>query len=315
MRHTQFFGFLHLQHREFSAVNVSVGSFRKKIRTYLENADLLSRSLAAHGHDFHLLTNNPGLIERFSPDIAARLSLSEIEFTTPVPSGVRFFSSHYKLDALRFIGSQNDGYFALIDLDMLCINPAPEALTDAEKEGQALYYDITDQVVPSAGEEPLRAQLEEILERDVRLQWSGGEFLAGPPQFFAELSGAVELIYQKYLDVSVGRYRVGNEPYQNAALEILREKGWEIKDAGKLDIVARYWNMPVNHDQPPFRVFRDTFLLHLPVDKHVLSLMHTLSPSRPKSFLALYSATKWLWLPLELLNRLKGKLGSIRIRR
>lgn len=311
----RFVGFLHLQHREFSAVNASVSSFRQKIRTYLKNADLLSRSLEAHGHEFHLLTNNLSIIQRFSPKIFDRLSIEEMSFSTPVPTGVRFFSSHYKLDALRYLARQDDPYVALIDLDMLCINPAPEALAEAEKRGQALYYDITDQVVPSAGEEHLRAQLEEILDRKVELQWSGGEFLAGPPKFFGDLAAAVESIYEKYLQVSVGRYRVGNEPYQNAALEILRANGWDIRDAGPMNIVGRYWNMPVKHDQPPFRAFRDKFLVHLPVDKHVLSLMHALSPSRPASFLALYTVTKWLWLPLELLSRIQGKLGGIRIRK
>ncbi|MFZ9101384.1 MAG: hypothetical protein ACO20C_01595 [Pontimonas sp.] len=312
---TEFYGFLHLQPREYSAVNVSVGSFRQKIRTYLKNADLLSRSLAAHGHQFHLLTNKAELIERFSPEIARSLSISEIEFTTNVPSGVRFFSSHYKLDALKYLGNSTAHYVALIDLDMVCFNEAPLALRQAEESGQALYYDITEQVVPSAGEEPLRRQLEEILGRPVTLAWSGGEFLAGPPKFFEALTEAVESIFERYLDVSVGRYRVGNEPYQNAAIEILREKGWDIRDAGEMRIVGRYWNMPVKHRQPPFSAFYDVFLLHLPVDKHVLSLIHALNPSQASSFLSLYRSLKWLWLPLEVFQRLRGKVGAISIRR
>ena len=312
---TEFYGFLHLQSREYSAVNVSVGSFRQKIRTSLKNADLLSRSLAAHGHQFHLLTNKAELIERFSPEIARSLSISEIEFTTNVPSGMRFFSNHYKLDALRYLGNSKAHYVALIDLDLVCFNEAPLALRQAEESGQALYYDITEQVVPSAGEEPLRRQLEEILGRPVTLAWSGGEFLAGPPKFFEALTEAVESIFERYLDVSVGRYRVGNEPYQNAAIEILREKGWDIRDAGAMGIVVRYWNMSVKHAQPPFSAFDDIFLLHLPVDKHVLSLIHALHPSQASSFLSLYRSLKWLWLPLEVFQRLRGKVGAISIRR
>jgi hypothetical protein len=312
---TQFYGFLHLEPREYSAVNVSVGSFRQKIRTYLKNADLLSRSLRSHSHEFHLLTNKAQLIERFAPTIAKSLSVVEMEFSTPVPQGVRFFSSHYKLDALRFLAQTGAHYVALIDLDMLCVNETPQALLDAQSSGQALYYDITQQVVPSAGEEPLRHQLEEILGRPVSLAWSGGEFLAGPPTFFAALTSAIEEIYDRYLEVSIGRYRVGNEPYQNAALEILRAQGWDIHDAGAMGIVGRYWNMPVKHVQPHFSAFHDTFLLHLPVDKHVLSLIRAVNPSRPSSFLALYRTLKWLWLPLELFQRLRGTVGAISIRR
>jgi hypothetical protein len=311
----QFFGFLHLQDGENSAVNLKARSFRHRVVTYVKNADLLSQSLRAHGHEFTLLTNRADLIRQFAPAISDSLAITTIDFTTRVPSGVRFYSGHFKLDAFRYLSQLPYGYVAHIDLDMVCFNDAPLALREAEESGQALYYDITNQVVPSAGEEPLRRQLEEILGRPVTLDWSGGEFLAGPPKFFAALTEAVESIFERYLDVSVGRYRVGNEPYQNAAIEILREKGWDIRDAGEMRIVGRYWNMPVKHAQPAFSAFDDIFLLHLPVDKHVLSLIHALHPSQASSFLSLYRSLKWLWLPLEVFQRLRGKVGAISIRR
>lgn len=304
----QFYGFLHLSETESSTVNVSVRSFKHKIDTYLRNASVLSRSLKSHGHRLQILTNQRELIFDISAEIASELDIVEIAFSTAVPSGVRFYSGHYKVDVFRYLGEQAKHYCALIDLDMLCINKAPEALRKAEQENSALYYDITSQVVASSGEAPLRNQLEEILERDVTLRWSGGEFLAGPPHFFADLAKAVDVIFDRYLEVSVGRYRVGNEPYQNAALEILRSTGWEIADAGPQGIVGRYWNMPVKHKQPPFRAFHQTFLLHLPVDKHVLSLMHSLPIRNSRSYLAAYRFLKLLWLPLEVFQRLKGAL-------
>lgn len=306
----EFYGFLHLEEQESSTVNVSVRSFRHKVLTYLQNAALLGRSLRDHGHEFHLLTNQRGLIDQLAPSIARELRLIEIEFAARVPSGVRFFSGHYKVDVFRYLGNLPKGYRALIDLDMLCVNFAPESLADAENNNTALYYDITEQVVASSGEAHLRDQLEEILGREVSLRWSGGEFLAGPPEFFAELTSAVDSIFDRYLEVSVGRYRVGNEPYQNAAIELLREKGWDVRDAGELGIVRRFWNMPVKHRQPPFRDFQNAFLLHLPVDKHILSLIYRFPPGSPEGYLATYRMARWFWLPVEIFQRFRGYISK-----
>lgn len=298
-----FYGFLHLADRESSTVNVQVASFERQVRTYALNAIGLSRSLRAHGFAFTLLTNNEALIRQTTPEAIGQLDTQPMEFSAKVPTGVRFYSGHYKLDVFRHLGTLSDDYLALIDLDMLCVNPAPPALLDAVSQKTALYYDITDQVVPSAGEKPLLDQLEAILQRPTTLQWSGGELLAGPPEFFRDLAVAAESIFERYLEVSVGAARVGNEPYQNAALHILQDNGVAMADAGSLGIVGRYWNMPVKHRQPPFRNFEKLFLLHLPVDKHVLALIARSTPHKASSYLALYRWLKWLWLPLELYHR------------
>jgi hypothetical protein len=305
-----FYGFLHLQSGEFSAVNASVRSLEHKTRTYVNNAILLSRSLRANGFQFELLVNDAPLIQRIVPNVEQHLTLRQIDFVTPVPSGVRFYSGHFKIDAFRYLSTLNkDSYAALIDLDMVCVNPAPPELFAAAANKTPLIYDITDQVVPSAGEAMLKDQLEEILDRSVDLWWSGGEFVAGSPEFFADLSETCDQLFQRYLDVSVGRYRVGNEPYQNAALHHMSERQWELTDAGAAGIVTRYWNMPVKHRQPPFKKVRNAFLMHLPVDKHVLALMLILNPTGSTQFLAYYSLLRWLWLPLELFNRGLAQLG------
>lgn len=298
-----FYGFLHLEQREQSAVNVRAGSFRRQVAVYARNALGLSRSLRAHGFDFTLLTNNEGLIHAAAPETQSELDVATIEFSTNVPSGVRFYSGHYKLDVFRHLGTLAKDYVALVDLDMLCVNPPPVELTKAVASRTGLYYDITSQVVPAYGEESIRSQLEAILGHETQVQWSGGEFLAGPPEFFGKLADASESIFQRYLEASVGKSRVGNEPYQNAAIHILREEGVTMADAGAAGIVGRYWNMPVNHPQPPFRAFRNRFLLHLPVDKHILVLINRINPRSARGFLRWYRLLKWFWLPLEAYQR------------
>jgi hypothetical protein len=190
----QFYGFLHLRDTEASTVNVQVASFLDQVRIYCSNALALSRSLAACGLPFRLLTNNAETIRRAHPEAAAELDIDTIEFHTEVPAGIRFFSGHYKLDVFRHLGQQDDHYQALIDLDMLAMTPPTPALSYYIDNQVALAYDITAQVTPSTSDDSLRRQLDDILQRPSSGRWSGGEFLAGPPEFFSRLTEASESI-------------------------------------------------------------------------------------------------------------------------
>ncbi len=306
----QFYGFLHLRDTEQSTVNVQVSSFLDQVRIYCSNALALKRSLEAYGLPFTLLTNSQETIARAHPEAAAEVPLQTIPFHTQVPEGIRFFSGHYKLDVLRYLGSLDDPYVALLDLDMMAMNPPPEAFAVSVENQIPMAYDITEQVEPSAPPGSLKSQLEDILQRPSPGRWSGGEFLSGPPRFFAALTNACESIYDRYVELIPTAARVGNEPYQSAALDILRHEGMHIDDAGRSGVVARYWNMWTKHKQPPFRAFASQFLLHLPVDKFILQKISKRGPLQPGQALALYRSMKWQWIFLELLARARKILRS-----
>ncbi|MEX2441726.1 MAG: hypothetical protein WD400_03675 [Pontimonas sp.] len=315
MMDIHFYGFLHLRDSQQSTVNVQVSSFVDQVRIYASNALTVSRSLAAYDLPFTLLTNQPDLIRTAHPEAFHELHLVEIPFSTHVPEGVRFFSGHYKLDVFRYLGQQADCYMAAIDLDMLAITPPPESLRYYVDNRVALAYDITSQVAPSTTPDALRSQLEDILGRPSPGRWSGGEFLAGPPEFFTAMTRASETIYERYLELIPSAARVGNEPYQAAALDILRHEGYRIDDAGTLGLVARYWNMGTKHHQAPFRAFQRSFMLHLPVDKFVLEKISRRGPLAPGDALDYYRRMKWQWLPLELAARLRKILLRLRTKR
>ena len=304
----QFYGFLHLRDSEASTVNVQVSSFLDQVRIYCSNALGISRSLASYDLPFTLITNSPDTIHTAHPEAARELRIETIDFHTRVPEGIRFFSGHYKLDVFRHLGTLGHRYVALIDLDMLAINPPPQALGYYIDNQVALAYDITEQVTPSTTEDSLRRQLEDILQRPSPGRWSGGEFLAGPPAFFQKLTEASESIYDRYVELIPTADRVGNEPYQAAALDILRHNGYRVDDAGSIGIVARYWNMWTKHHQAPFSSFTRHFLLHLPVDKFILEKISRVGPLPPGQALATYRRLKWQWLFLELAARARKKL-------
>jgi len=305
MTSIQFYGFLHLHDTEQSAVNVQVSSFLDQVEIYCANALALKRSLEAYGLPFTLLTNSTDTIVRAHPEAAAELTMETIAFTTEVPEGIRFFSGHYKIDVFRHLGSLNAAYVALVDLDMLAIGPPPASVHYYVENGVALAYDITAQVTPSAPPGSLQHQLQDILQRPSPGRWSGGEFLAGPSSFFADLTAACESIYGRYVELIPTAPRVGNEPYQSAALDVLRHTGHRIDDAGALGIVGRYWNMWTKHHQPPFSAFRQHFLLHLPVDKFILQKISRRGALPPGQALRLYQSMKWQWVFLEIWARVK----------
>ncbi len=103
-RQMQIYGLLHLDENQQTAMNLSTKDFREQVSVYVNNAIVLSTTLSSNGIPFSLLTNNRSLIENCASILGSSSSLSviEISFTTKVPSGVRFYSAHYKLDAFRY---------------------------------------------------------------------------------------------------------------------------------------------------------------------------------------------------------------------
>jgi len=134
-----------------------------------------------------------------------------------------------------------------------------------------MHYDISDQVIPAYGQDPIVRDLSAIHGLDSEGRWSGGEFISGPPEFFSDLVDAIEDVYGNYVSRISSLHHVGDEAFTSSALEVLRRKCRYVADAGTLGIVGRYWNTPVLHPQKPFESFRRCFLLHLPADKKFLS--------------------------------------------
>lgn len=268
----QVFGLLHLDENQKTAMNFSTANFREQILVYVNNAKVLSNSLALNGISYTILTNNRSLIQNIaSANDQTSLEVIEIPFSTKIPDGTQFYSAHYKLDALRYLASLSSGYYALCDLDMVCINGFPSCLNNLINSGIPLCYDISDQVIPAHGHDVIIRDLSAINGLESEGRWSGGEFISGTPEFFARLVKEIDGIYENYISNISSLHHVGDEAFTSAALECLRRSGVYIADAGTLGIVGRYWNTYVLHPQKPFDYFKKCFLLHLPADKIFLS--------------------------------------------
>ncbi|MDZ3836834.1 MAG: hypothetical protein U0S49_05600 [Rhodospirillales bacterium] len=267
----KFFGLLHLEQDENSAVNVATSSFSEQTAIYVNNAVTLSSSLKKRGIDFELLTNRRDLVEGALPT-GRLLRITEIPFETPVPRGIKFYSAHFKVDALRYLSRIQDRYLVLSDLDVICINDCPEAFRNIIKVGIPLCYDISDQEIPSYGHDSILGDLRSVHGIEGEGRWLGGEFLGGTSEFFRRLVAKIDLIYPTYLSNLPRMRHVGDEALVSAAVELLRREGVYVADAGTIGIVARYWNRDSLHPQQSIHYYVGRFfLLHLPADKKFLS--------------------------------------------
>jgi hypothetical protein len=273
-----FFGFLHLAEKETTSVNLGVKDFEQQMVIYLKCAINLSYSLNREGISFVLLTNDKNRIDEVIKrwQLSDSLEIKEIDFPLRVVTGLKFYSSHYKINVLQYLASlEPESYIGYIDLDVIAINSMPESLTNIAQEKIPLCYDISDQVIPAYGHEVILRDMKRISPLVFEGRWTGGELIMGTPAFFASVSQETEKIFNIYLNIVKELHHQGNETSISVALEILRRRGMYIADAGTLGIVGRYWGVPVKHPQRALAYFEKCFLLHLPADKEFLS---SLSP-------------------------------------
>lgn len=282
------YGLLHLSPHEYSAVNVKVKSFKDQLSIYIKNSIALKKSLQTQNIEFTLLTNNKAAIDEQIISSQMILDVVEIPFITDVPPGVRFFSAHFKVDVFRYFSTLSEKYVGLFDLDMICVNKIPSGLKNIIESSTPIFYDISDQVIPVFGQDVIVKDLSLLTGLKSEGRWSGGEMIAGPPTFFAQLVKVIDSIWPTYANNVHKLHHVGDEAVVSAALEIMRTNGHYMGDAGSLGIVGRFWSGAVQHSQRNFSYFKKCFVLHLPSDKRFLSKIKEDVLFNPKKFLRLY---------------------------
>jgi hypothetical protein len=271
----KFYSLLHLASEESSAMNVKVKNFERQVLLYLENAVSFSQSLRRLDTELILLTNRRDMIMRILDEHGYSLDVRTIPFITEVPTGIRFYSAHFKFDAIRYLATQNeDDYVALCDSDMVCVNDVNPAFQNNISNGIPMYYDISDHTMRGGAGKNI-TDLKLLLGFDNDGRWAGGEFLAGRPDFFKHIVAELDLIYPKYIQNITQFGHIGDEMVMSAILEKMRRQGENIANAGTIGIVGRYWSGDVLHAQHDINYFRGMVLLHLPADKFFLaSLAH-----------------------------------------
>ncbi len=265
----KFYTLIHICRNEQSIHNNAfTRNFEEQIRLYLDCAKQFHRSLAVEGIELIVLTNDKAMLHKLNEDNYA-INFTQLEFKLQVPSGIKFYSAHFKLEVFSYLASLGEEYVALVDSDMLCVNTMPEAFKTIVAQKLPLYYDITDQMTPFIGAERIKKEKELLNggEKSFGL-WAGGEFIAGPPSFFARLSVEVNMITESYWQHAADVHHQGDEMLTSVAVERIKSIGnVALLDAGALSFVGRYWSYVPVHIQKPIEGYFEHFILHLPSDK------------------------------------------------
>lgn len=264
----KFYTLLHVTESEKSLHNDSVSSFRDQINLYVQCIIRLDKSLKKTESTLSVITNDAVYVKTFLKDYP--IEVIDIEFSLKVPSGISYFSPHFKIDVYKYFASLNEKYVALIDNDILCLNNTPPHLNGIIELGIPMYYDVTDQIVPSETREVVLRDKQKVSRDNVIGLWFGGEFIAGPPSFFGELYHEIGTIKDSYFTNYPTLFHKSDETLSSIAIERMIINGHKILDAGALDIIGRFWSPKPRHVQRSFDAYTNHFLLHLPSDKKFL---------------------------------------------
>ncbi|WP_207533308.1 hypothetical protein [Desertivirga arenae] len=263
----ELFTLIHVSRNEQSIHNNFVTSLKSQILLYLSCARQLAEGLKNQGVNLHVITNEEEYLRNLMPDYP--FPIIQLQFKSVVPSGVKFFSAHFKLEVITYLASLDNEYVGLIDSDVVCVNDIPYSLRTAIDKRIPLYYDITSQVGPAYGLKNIIENKEKLLlERSLGL-WAGGEFIAGPPSFFKKLDAEIASIREAYFANIQGFHHQGDEMITSIAIEKLKRTE-SILDAGALMIIGRFWSVKPKHYQNSINAYHNHFLLHLPSDKRFL---------------------------------------------
>ena len=266
-----FFTLIHICADEQSLHNSRTNNFDSQIQLYLACAKQLHYTLREQNLDLVVLTNDKNYLQKLNTD-DYKIEIIEIAFTLKVPSGIKFYSAHFKLEVFQFLALQQHPYVALVDSDMLCVNSLPESLQNIIDLKMPMYYDITDQTAPAYGHHVIIADKERLIKNKSAGTWAGGEFISGTPAFFHDLSEQVKNIQEQYFSSFSLFHHQGDEMITSVAIEkLIINRKHTILDAGALSIIGRFWSAHTLHVQKPIKAYYNHFLLHLPADKVFIS--------------------------------------------
>jgi len=237
------------------------------IKSYINCCNTLNKSLQKYGFYLTVLTNKPEEISKYNYDI----KVEEIKFSLSVPSGIRFFSAHYKIDAFKYLSENTIGYSVLLDNDVICINDIPENFREIILQNIPVYYDITDQVYPAYGRKKIILDKSLIMRDNSIGNWAGGEFIGGDKIFWNELYNNCIYFWENYQNNYKILHHQGDEMLISCALEKYIKSNKCIFNIGTIGGISRFWSVKTLHIGKPIEALYDNFLLHLPADKEFLS--------------------------------------------
>jgi hypothetical protein len=274
------FTVLYIDESQIQHSSVGRGALASK-DVYIGCASNLLASCMRHGVRVEILTNQPDYVNAQLRRLGAEERAVGTSFRRDVPKGIPFHAAHFKLDAIRQLGSGAFGpCVGLIDNDVVMLDLPPADLSAWTKD-RLFVYDISDTVLEEYGDDLVLSDLRRVAAADLHsTRWYGGEFIAGSSAAFRILSERIELLWPVYKSLTGALHHVGDEMIVSAALNGLVDDGKiQCTDVGgeRFRWISRWFSTRSRFRQMPLSYHLASSMLHLPADKRFIAA----SVSRP----------------------------------
>lgn len=279
---------LWLDEKNHSAIN----NKNKSIVSYFRQVELLAKTLRLNfNSELVVFTNNQQMIEKwFSVNGTKVPKIAQITPSISVPEGIRFYSAHFKIDALiagiNLLDLDEDRFF-LLDADVIANREFDSEQLARIMSTDIVVYDISDQVFHAYGAKRIQTDIELISdEAFVDPKWFGGEFIGGNKVGLSRLVEKVKQILPTYFKYVDRLHHVGDEMFVTSALNILmREGDLKIVNQVPYRMISRHWS---RHTDRSLKYHFQHNFVHCPGSKIVLELLSKFtSPRQPYIFLCL----------------------------
>ncbi len=252
----------------------------KKINSYFRQIELLSNTLrATFDTDLFVFTNNRTKVSAWFSNKQLSLKVIEITPSIMVPAGTRFFSAHYKLDALvAGLGllQEDQDRFILLDTDVIANHKFSDEQTVMISKADLVVYDISDQVFPAYGAAKVIGDIELVAGNSfIDCKWFGGELIAGSKLGLSRLIEKARELLPRYFEHIGKLHHVGDEMFVTASINTLLQEptGLKIVSQNPYRLISRHWS---RHTDRPLSFHMQHNFIHCPGSKPVLEFLSVL---------------------------------------
>ena len=302
-----FHGLLYVSNKDRNP-NLRLADKKDSLQIYLKNAETLFLSLKKLGFEFKIITNNK---KKIIENLFHKIDVQEIKFNTNVPKGINFYSAHFKIDVYKYF-SLKKGYHALLDLDMIAINPFPKIFKLYLKKKNNLLFNVNSEYKNRniLNNRKIIDSLKICNNLNSNsAEWYGGEFIVGTDKFYSQIYRTIRIVSKNYFKNYKKLYHQGDEMLLNSSIQILKKKKKiKFKEISSNNIITRYWSINTVKKQKPLNFHLKHSLIHLPADKNFLSKINISKDSQEQIRLKVKSNLNSL--NKKIINFLKKKIKN-----
>lgn len=257
-------------------------SGEERIFIYLKNCHVLNHSLQINGFSkLTILTNEKEYLYKLQQKYKLSFEIEEIFFDLPVPKNIGFYSAHFKIDAYRYLGTLTNTYSFLLDNDVICLQQLPSHMKELINQRIAVHY-----AFPTYRVEKHDINIMKYIEPQIITgEWSGGEFIGGDANFYAQLYNEISSFVKRYFNRINEMFHQGDEMLTSIAIEKMKLNGWKIIDGGTVDLIYRYYSIIENKTIDNYK----SWMYHLICDKHFLANINYTQYNTNEDFIRMYN--------------------------